>query len=330
MDFVKSLMLFMTLTFATGVQGADAPTATPVPTETPTPAPTAVVETAAPATETLPVETAIDTQTPPPASKATAEPVPTITPNTHYKLLRYGSRGDDVRRLQERLAELGYLTGNIDGAYGYQTRNAVVKFQQYNGLKADGEAGKATLTCIYEDPNVVPNPERVTPSPVPTATPDASGLIPRMENPRSIWVEKRGATVLIGTEAATAPVHVWQRGAELVVNLSELSAAAGWTLTGEAAEACTLSAQGHEVALTALPVALERMKDEKDYCDAYTMTIGGASAATHQGDWMFEDGVWYAATGALEQAFSAEVVWDEDENTLIVRVLPVELAGADD
>ncbi len=63
-------------------------------------------------------------------------------------LSKLGSQGQEVRNIQSRLREWGYYKGSVDGIYGTQTKNAVIKFQKANGLKADGIAGKATLNAI--------------------------------------------------------------------------------------------------------------------------------------------------------------------------------------
>ncbi len=59
-----------------------------------------------------------------------------------------GSRGDEVRQIQTKLKNWGYYTGAIDGIYGNGTYNAVKKFQQKNGLTADGIAGSKTLSAM--------------------------------------------------------------------------------------------------------------------------------------------------------------------------------------
>lgn len=59
-----------------------------------------------------------------------------------------GSRGDVVTQVQNRLKDWGYYFGNVDGIYGYMTYSAVKKYQQYNGLTADGVAGNNTLASI--------------------------------------------------------------------------------------------------------------------------------------------------------------------------------------
>lgn len=63
--------------------------------------------------------------------------------------LRRGSRGDDVKKLQETLNALGYDCGTADGIFGVKTEAAVRKFQQANGLSEDGIAGKNTLALLY-------------------------------------------------------------------------------------------------------------------------------------------------------------------------------------
>ena len=67
------------------------------------------------------------------------------------KVLKKGSKGEDVKQLQERLIELGYDPGEPDGAFGNGTRDAVIAFQRRNGLDADGQAGPKTLEKLYSD-----------------------------------------------------------------------------------------------------------------------------------------------------------------------------------
>ena len=45
-------------------------------------------------------------------------------------LSKYGSRGSEVRTIQEKLKRWGYYNGNIDGIYGSQTTAAVKSFQR--------------------------------------------------------------------------------------------------------------------------------------------------------------------------------------------------------
>jgi len=63
-------------------------------------------------------------------------------------LSRLGSRGEEVRKIQQRLKNWGYYSGSVDGIYGTQTQNAVKYFQRKNGLTVDGIAGKNTLAAM--------------------------------------------------------------------------------------------------------------------------------------------------------------------------------------
>ena len=63
-------------------------------------------------------------------------------------LSKYGSRGSEVRTIQDKLKRWGYYTGSVDGIYGSQTVTAVKKFQQKNGLTVDGIAGTKTLNAM--------------------------------------------------------------------------------------------------------------------------------------------------------------------------------------
>ena len=63
-------------------------------------------------------------------------------------LSKYGSRGQEVRTIQDKLKRWGYYTGNVDGIYGSLTVSAVKRFQQRNGLKVDGIAGTQTLNAM--------------------------------------------------------------------------------------------------------------------------------------------------------------------------------------
>ncbi len=88
-------------------------------------------------------------ETPAPTS-APSTAAPTSAPSSAPPAtLRRGSKGPEVARLQQALIELGYLTGEADGDFGANTRNAVTAFQAVNGLSADGIAGEKTLAKLY-------------------------------------------------------------------------------------------------------------------------------------------------------------------------------------
>ena len=87
--------------------------------------------------------------------------------------LQFGMRGPDVVLLQERLIQLGYLTGPATEYFGEQTRAAVTQFQQNNRLSADGIAGAKTLSMLSSNDAVNASGVVITPTPRPTvpATP---------------------------------------------------------------------------------------------------------------------------------------------------------------
>ena len=150
MDLLRTILLYLSMLFVSSVQIAPDPATVNV-TPSPAPTPYGVVATATP----------VATPTPTPV------PTPNITPNSAYGQLVMGDRGELVKQLQQRLTELLYYTGEIDGAYGNQTRHAVELFQYQNGLRVDGIAGKYTQTILYESAEVQSAP----PALVPTNTP---------------------------------------------------------------------------------------------------------------------------------------------------------------
>jgi hypothetical protein len=58
-----------------------------------------------------------------------------------YKL---GSKGDEVRKIQEKLKALGIYRGPLDGDFGGGTEGAVKIFQEREGLEVDGIVGHET------------------------------------------------------------------------------------------------------------------------------------------------------------------------------------------
>lgn len=93
-------------------------------------------------------------------------PDPNNTPTPTAMLLKTGVKGDEVTRLQTRLKELGYYTGEVDGQYGQGTAEAVKLFQAQHGLDSDGIAGEATRTQLYAQAA-----QTYIPTPAPSPTP---------------------------------------------------------------------------------------------------------------------------------------------------------------
>lgn len=69
-----------------------------------------------------------------------------------------GTQGDDIRRIQNRLYELGYLANanQVSENFGDETEAAVIKLQEVNGLRVDGKVGRQTMNLLYSD-EIKPN-----------------------------------------------------------------------------------------------------------------------------------------------------------------------------
>lgn len=59
-----------------------------------------------------------------------------------------GAKGEQVRKLQEKLKEKGFYQGNCDGDYGPKTIESVKKFKQANNLPAGPKAGKKVMELL--------------------------------------------------------------------------------------------------------------------------------------------------------------------------------------
>ena len=68
--------------------------------------------------------------------------------NAVETLSKLGSKGDEVRRIQKKLKDLGYYNGSVDGVFGSATKKAVIAFQKNCGITADGIAGPKTLKYL--------------------------------------------------------------------------------------------------------------------------------------------------------------------------------------
>lgn len=64
-------------------------------------------------------------------------------------LKQQGSSGGSVRGLQQYLKMRGHLADSVDGAFGANTKGAVVAYQTKNGLTADGVVGSGTWTKMF-------------------------------------------------------------------------------------------------------------------------------------------------------------------------------------
>ncbi|MBQ8972025.1 MAG: peptidoglycan-binding protein [Clostridia bacterium] len=82
-----------------------------------------------------------------------------------------GDRAWQVKLIQQRLAELGYmLSTEADGALGDGTVQAIMNFQAECGLPCTGIANVETQNLLFAE-DAPTAPIRVTPTPAPTPTP---------------------------------------------------------------------------------------------------------------------------------------------------------------
>jgi hypothetical protein len=88
------------------------------------------------------------------------------TNNNHSSktILRRGSTGDEVKKLQKNLITLGYslVMSGADGVYGVKTEEEVRKFQRNNGLTVDGIVGEKTLKAIDKKIGLINSKVKIT------------------------------------------------------------------------------------------------------------------------------------------------------------------------
>lgn len=66
-------------------------------------------------------------------------------------VLKIGSQGSAVEKLQKRLKALGYFEDDVTGYFGSYTEKCVKQYQKAAGLTVDGIAGSEVLGTIYKD-----------------------------------------------------------------------------------------------------------------------------------------------------------------------------------
>ena len=94
-----------------------------------------------------------ETEEEPQATEAVADDTP-YTEREDYverESVQRGDKGDNALAVQERLIELGYLTGTADGNFGKKSENAVIAFQKANGLEETGIADSITQYVMFSD-----------------------------------------------------------------------------------------------------------------------------------------------------------------------------------
>jgi len=132
--------------------------ATPLPTpiSTPIPTPTVAESDMAPLT---PVEsegaegeagTSASTEPSEEASPSSDESASSSSSGSGSDVLKLEVENDKVEEVQQLLKDLGYLD-KVTGYFGTDTEAAVKKFQENNGLTADGIVGSGTMEKLQSD-----------------------------------------------------------------------------------------------------------------------------------------------------------------------------------
>lgn len=97
--------------------------------------------------------------------------------------VRLEDSGDQVAALQQRLADLGYYSGEISGDFDYPTEAAVMQFQRDNGLETDGVVGPNTEDMLRRPTEEIMRPAEAARSgeaprsEVETSDPQASNFV---------------------------------------------------------------------------------------------------------------------------------------------------------
>ena len=112
--------------------------------------------------------------------------------------LKYGSQGEDVKKLQQALIDNGYNVGKTgaDGIVGKNTVAAIKEYQKDNGLTVDGIAGKNTLGALYGTTTTT------TPKTTTTTTPKAATTTAK---PKTATISTQATTTAKETDTATNP-----------------------------------------------------------------------------------------------------------------------------
>jgi peptidoglycan hydrolase-like protein with peptidoglycan-binding domain len=138
------------------------------------------------------------------------------------RMLDSGNRGWDVAALQFKLAWHGFPSGTFDGVFGPHTNAALLRFQRWAGLGADGVPGPATFRALSQRRARIPFGLRKAGERAdrrllgPARKPVSSGTrLPGVLRRDGAGREKRAASsVPGGTAAATAS---WSSSATIVM-----------------------------------------------------------------------------------------------------------------
>ncbi len=159
--------------------------------------------------------------------KATATPKPTaaVYVQTVSGTLRQGSTGSDVKTLQQKLIQLGYLKGTADGVFGKKTAAALVSFQKNNQLKADGIAGSKTLAKLdASSTSVTAVTAAATATPTPAQANNTGTIVGRPSASKVIYANWYTTVKAVCRQYPYATVYDYSTGISWQVHIFSLGA----------------------------------------------------------------------------------------------------------
>lgn len=165
-------------------------------------------------------------------ANATVTPSPT---SGFTRTLKKGVSGNDVKKVQQRLTDLMYYTGPVNGSYQGKTVTAVKKFQKQNGLPADGSVGIDTWNALFNG-GAVPPDATACPTAEPTPVPEPAFHIVVDVNNQVVIVYGRDEN---GDYTQVVREMICSTGTKK--NPSDLG---NWTLNGRKATWCYFPAWG--------------------------------------------------------------------------------------
>lgn len=89
-------------------------------------------------------------------------PSPSPSPTPVDKTPRVGQKGPEIKQLEQRLADLHYMAGPVDGIFDNSTRHGLIAFQKVEGLSRTGVGDPPTLGRLATAS--VPAPKFTTPA----------------------------------------------------------------------------------------------------------------------------------------------------------------------
>ena len=117
------------------------------------------------------------------------------------RTLKEGMKGDDVRRVQERLAALKFDPGPVDGIYGQATKQAVWAFEklvmQTPRKRATGEVTPSTWVIMQSNVQITPRRQADSPSHV------------EIYLPEQVMIVFKGSEVMLVTHISSGSNEQW-------------------------------------------------------------------------------------------------------------------------